>query len=93
MIASGREIRSIFTEILNIFFRDASGAVEPGCENHVCQNVILNLSAGRIRDIVGFALIAAIVLSYIVILVPAREHIERYVLRSVVYLVYVCDFC
>ena len=66
------------------FARDASGAVEPGCENHVCQNVILNLSAGRVRDVVGFSLIAAIVLSYIVILVPAREHIERYVLRYII---------
>lgn len=61
--------------------RDSQGEVAPGCEDHVCQNVILNLSAGRLKRLVGFSLIFAIVLSYVLILAPAREHIELALLR------------
>ncbi len=52
-----------------------------GCEDHVCQNVILNLDPGIIRDMVGVMMSLVIVLSYILILAPAREHIERMLLR------------
>jgi len=61
--------------------RDSQGDVAPGCEDHVCQNVILNLSAGNLKTFVGFSLILAIVLSYVLILAPAREHIELALLR------------
>lgn len=63
--------------------RDHSGHLLVGCEDHVCQNVILNLSAGIPRDIVGITMSLVIILSYILILAPAREHIERYVIRFV----------
>ena len=62
---------------------DSTGAPQPGCESHVCQNIILNLSPGPLRDFAGFALVVAIVLSYVIILAPAREHIESAILRSV----------
>ena len=52
-----------------------------GCEEHVCQNIILNLAPGIPRDIVGVTMSLVIILSYILILAPAREHIERYCLR------------
>ena len=63
--------------------RDGEGNPQPGCENHVCQNIIMNLSAGPLRDFAGFALVVAIVLSYVIILVPAREHIELFIIRLV----------
>lgn len=47
-----------------------------GCEDHVCQNIILNLSPGPMRDVVGLTMSVVIILSYILILVPAREHLE-----------------
>jgi hypothetical protein len=62
---------------------DSTGAPQPGCESHVCQNIILNLSPGPLRNFAGFALVVAIVLSYVIILAPAREHIESAILRSV----------
>jgi hypothetical protein len=60
--------------------RDHAGQPMIGCEGHVCQNVILNLSPGLSRDLVGVTMSVVIILSYILILVPAREHIERVVL-------------
>jgi prolipoprotein diacylglyceryltransferase len=63
------------------FLRDHSGHLLVGCEDHVCQNVILNLSPGIPRDIVGIMMSVGIILSYILILAPAREHIERIILR------------
>lgn len=59
-----------------------TGGVEPGCEDHVCQNIILNLSQGRVKVVVEASLFLAIIFSYILILAPAREHIERAVLYS-----------
>jgi hypothetical protein len=56
--------------------RNHHGDAEPGCRDHVCQNVILNLSPGWLRAFVGLALIISIMMSYIIILIPAREHIE-----------------
>lgn len=61
---------------------DLSGQPMIGCEGHVCQNVILNLSPGLSRDLVGLAMSVVIILSYILILAPAREHIENEALRS-----------
>jgi len=63
--------------------RDNEGNPQPGCENHVCQNIIMNLSPGPLRDFAGFSLVVAIVLSYCIILIPAREHIETSILRYV----------
>ncbi|CAN0236110.1 unnamed protein product, partial [Ectocarpus fasciculatus] len=57
--------------------RGVNGSILPGCDTHVCQNVILNIDSGWIRNFVGVTLIISLGLSYIVILVPAREHIER----------------
>ena len=65
--------------------KDSEGLPQPGCESHVCQNIIMNLSPGPLRDFAGFALVVAIVLSYVIILVPAREHIELIVLRCVLF--------
>lgn len=61
--------------------KDSEGMTQPGCESHVCQNIILNLSPGPLRDFAGFALVVAIVLSYVIILAPAREHIEATTVR------------
>lgn len=55
---------------------DKSGSIEAGCEESVCQNIILNLSQGPVRTIIGVVLCVAIVLSYVFILAPAREHVE-----------------
>ena len=63
------------------FVTDSEGEPQPGCENHVCQNVVLNLSPGPLRNFAGCALVVAIVLSYVVILAPAREHIELIVVK------------
>lgn len=61
--------------------RDREGDLLAGCEDHVCQNVILNLSPGIKRNLVGLMMSLVIILSYILILAPAREHLERFFLR------------
>ena len=59
--------------------RSAAGGVEAGCESVVCQNIILNISQGTsLKAVVEGSLVVAITLSYAVILVPAREHVERF---------------
>lgn len=58
------------------YVRDDKGNIMPGCENKVCQNIILNLDNGLLKSLVGTALIVAIILGYVLILAPAREHIE-----------------
>jgi amino acid permease len=69
------------------FFRSSTyvltitGSIESGCEDRVCQNVILNLSDGPIKYVVEISLIISIIFSYIIILAPAREHVENSVLR------------
>ena len=88
-------------QYITSFCRDHNGEVVTGCEEHVCQNVILNLSPGAMRcdviliffryddmrrSAVGVTMSLVIVLSYILLLVPAREHIEGAVLRWVVYM-------
>jgi amino acid permease len=71
-----------------IFYRtaeivsDSYGKPQPGCEERVCQNIVLNLSDGLVKDIVGFTLCVAIILSFTLILAPARENIEASVLRK-----------
>lgn len=62
---------------------DADGNVLIGCEDRVCQNAILNVSPGILRNIVGFMMALAISLSFILNLAPAREHIERIVIKWV----------
>lgn len=59
------------------------GEPEPSCVEHVCQNIILNLPSGQLRNLVGVALSLSITFSYIIIFAPAREHIESAVLRIV----------
>jgi len=63
------------------YVMDDRGDIEAGCEDHVCQNIILNIHKGPLRTVVGLALCTAIILSYSVMLVPAREHIENTVVR------------
>jgi hypothetical protein len=53
------------------------GNILTGCEDHVCQNIILNISPGFLRNAVGIMISLAIGLSFILNLAPAREHIER----------------
>eukprot|EP00599_Poterioochromonas_sp_BG-1_P010882 CAMPEP_0173145852 /NCGR_PEP_ID=MMETSP1105-20130129/8137_1 /TAXON_ID=2985 /ORGANISM="Ochromonas sp., Strain BG-1" /LENGTH=479 /DNA_ID=CAMNT_0014059927 /DNA_START=271 /DNA_END=1710 /DNA_ORIENTATION=+ len=59
---------------------DQSGHLLMGCEGHVCQNVLLNLSPGLKRNVVGITMSVVIILSYVLILAPAREHIENLLL-------------
>ena len=61
--------------------RDGNGDITTGCEKRVCQNVILNLSPGVMRSVVGLMMSPVIILSYVLLLAPAREHIERVALR------------
>lgn len=106
--------------VLHVHFpiRDASGAIVGGCEQSVCQNVVLNISPGLLRfvrsssvptlvcvlrpaggslhncilcdallihrNIVGVTMSMVIMFSYLVILAPAREHIENTLLGYVV---------
>jgi len=56
------------------------GDVVTGCEEHVCQNVIINLTPGPIKVVVSLSLIIAISLGYVIVLAPAREHIESAIL-------------
>lgn len=65
------------------YVRNERGNIEPGCEDRVCQNIVLNLSEGMVKNVVGVSLCVAIILSYILILAPAREHIEKYLVKSV----------
>jgi hypothetical protein len=60
---------------------DTEGELLTGCEDHVCQNVILNLSPGIPRDIVGWTMSVVIILSYILNFAPAREHLEAACMR------------
>jgi len=57
-----------------------NNTIVPGCEEHVCQNIIINLSPGPTKVVVSIALIIAISLGYIIVLAPAREHIETAIL-------------
>lgn len=62
---------------------DINGNLESGCDDVVCQNVILNLSSGTIKNTVECSLIVAITFSYVIILAPAREHIESFVMKCI----------
>lgn len=70
-----------------MLFRDPAGHILTGCEDHVCQNIILNLSPGIQRNLVGLTMSIVIIASYILLLAPAREHIENYILQYVYYLI------
>ena len=59
---------------------NVDGDVVPGCEEHVCQNIIINLTPGPIKVTVSVSLIIAISLGYVIVLAPAREHIETAIL-------------
>lgn len=72
----------IYLHALNVC-RDEHGAVVPGCENIICQNIILNVHPGVPRNIIGVSLCIGIVLGYAIMLIPAREHIEPWVVHSV----------
>lgn len=73
--------RFYLSDFILWFCRDQSGHLLIGCEGHVCQNVLLNLSPGLKRDIVGITMSVVIILSYVLILAPAREHIEHFALE------------
>eukprot|EP00602_Paraphysomonas_sp_CaronLab_P009621 CAMPEP_0185022382 /NCGR_PEP_ID=MMETSP1103-20130426/5104_1 /TAXON_ID=36769 /ORGANISM="Paraphysomonas bandaiensis, Strain Caron Lab Isolate" /LENGTH=308 /DNA_ID=CAMNT_0027554429 /DNA_START=187 /DNA_END=1113 /DNA_ORIENTATION=- len=61
--------------------RDSRGVVVSGCEDTVCQNIVLNLPPGLPRAVVGVMLVTSIIITYMVLLAPAREHIENFVIR------------
>lgn len=65
------------------YVRDENGQVVEGCDDGVCQNVVLNLPPGRVRDFIGFSLIIAMLMTYTIFLIPAREHIEKHVMRYI----------
>lgn len=62
--------------------RDEGGAVLPGCERRVCENVLLNLSAGPLRSAVGCCLVLSVSLCYAIGMAPAREHVEAALLGA-----------
>jgi hypothetical protein len=60
----------------------SDGAPMESCAEHVCQNILLNLPKGLLRFIAGLSLCVSVIVSYIILLVPAREHIEKIVLEA-----------
>lgn len=59
------------------FVRNIDGEIMDGCEDHVCQNIILNLNPGILSNLVGLSMSLVLLLSYIILLAPAREHVEN----------------
>ena len=57
-------------------YRDEFGHIIAGCEDKICQNIILNVHPGVLRNIIGVSLCIGIILGYAIMLIPAREHIE-----------------
>jgi hypothetical protein len=57
-------------------YRDVHGHIVPGCEEGVCENIILNIPAGLLRNITNFILIISTMISYALLLAPVREYIE-----------------
>ena len=53
-----------------------TGEILDGCLDRVCQNILTNLSQGPLFKLVGILLVVSTIPSYILILTPAREHIE-----------------
>lgn len=49
----------------------------------ILECLVVNLSPGPMRTFVGVLLILSMILSYILILTPAREHIELAIIRQV----------
>jgi amino acid permease len=62
--------------------RDRHGHPQTGCEDRVCQNIVLNLADGPVKSAIGLTLCFAIIISYVMILAPARENLESFFLRS-----------
>jgi hypothetical protein len=54
----------------------------PGCEDGVCENVILNIPSGILKNITNSVLIVSTMISYALLLAPAREYIESIVMIS-----------
>lgn len=89
-IALSYFLSSVFVAVLGIagfvmyrnvvLVTDPDGNLLIGCDGHVCQNIILNLSPGIARNIVGITMSVVIVLSYVLNIAPAREHIENMIL-------------
>ena len=57
------------------------GQIETSCTDRICQNILENLSPGILRTYTGALLIFSTIPSYILILTPAREHIEGAALK------------
>mmetsp|Transcript_4289 Transcript_4289/g.5903 ORF Transcript_4289/g.5903 Transcript_4289/m.5903 type:complete len:618 (-) Transcript_4289:136-1989(-) len=62
--------------------KDSNGELLNGCEDSVCQNIVLNLSPGTLRDAVGVSISLSIIVNYVLILAPAREYIEGMAISS-----------
>lgn len=75
----------VFGSLGSIFFASSSivyssnGSIEPGCDQRVCENILLNLSPFFGKRAIGVSLCIAIVLGFHVMLAPAREHIEQFI--------------
>lgn len=54
-----------------------------GCEEGICQNIILNIPSGLIRNLIALMMSVVIISNYILILAPARENLEKFFLSSV----------
>ena len=55
----------------------------PGCEDIVCENIVLNIPPGKFRTWTNSLLIVSTMLSYALLLVPAREYIEDFAFQYV----------
>lgn len=53
-----------------------------GCEEGICQNIILNIPSGIIRNMIAIMMSIVIISNYILILAPARENLEKFFLFS-----------
>eukprot|EP01036_Dinobryon_divergens_P031566 gene31566-40991_t len=70
-----------YNELLLI--RDSHGVALNGCEESICQNIILNITEGYLRDMIGITISISILVSYVILLAPAREHIEQVIISVV----------
>ena len=61
--------------------RNADRSVLMGCESRLCQNIVFNIKEPRLREATGCMLVLPAILSYTLLMVPAREHLETSVLK------------
>lgn len=54
---------------------DSNGNIKIGCEDKICQNIILNVSNHYIRWMIGVTLCVSVFVSYKLLLAPAKAYI------------------